>query len=117
MSDRLFAWTPSPELEALLHPSRAYRHPRDVLNDPDLTRYEKRAILSSWASDACAVENAPGLRQPPGASKPVSFDEVIDALCTLNEDSPDPPKPGGAKMRRHPPWHSSDEHGGGSPLF
>ena len=25
------------------------------MNDPDLTINEKRAILSSWASDACAI--------------------------------------------------------------
>ena len=113
MTERPSVWTPSPELEALLHPSRAYAHPRDVLNDPDLTKYEKRAILSSWASDACAVEDAPGVRQLPGALKPVSFDDVIDALCALDNEPPDPPKPGGAKMRRHPPWRAD----GGSPLF
>ena len=41
--------------DALLHPARAYAHPKDVIADDDLTLYEKRAILSSWASDACAV--------------------------------------------------------------
>lgn len=41
-----------PQLNALLHPATAFDHPRDVLNDPDLTPEEKRAILSSWASDA-----------------------------------------------------------------
>ena len=51
------------DLNALLHPASAFDHPRDVVNDPDLTRHEKRAILSSWASDACAVASAPGLRQ------------------------------------------------------
>ena len=86
-----------PELQALLHPAGAYSHPRDVLNDPDLTPYEKRAILSSWASDACAVESCPPLRHPPGG-KPVSFDDVMDALRSLDEDDP-PPRPGGKPMR------------------
>lgn len=50
------------DLDALLHPARAFAHPMDVVRDPDLTLNEKRAILSSWASDACAVEAAPELR-------------------------------------------------------
>ena len=45
------------DIDALLHPARAFAHPMDVVRDEDLTLYEKRAILSSWASDACAVED------------------------------------------------------------
>ncbi|WP_256754553.1 hypothetical protein [Mesorhizobium sp. Mes31] len=45
---------------------------------------EKRAILSSWASDACAVESMPGLRQPPGADQPLSIDQIMDALRQLD---------------------------------
>ena len=44
------------DLDALLHPARAFAHPMDVVRDPDLTLNEKRAILASWASDACAVD-------------------------------------------------------------
>ena len=47
------------DLNALLHPAQAFSHPADVVNDPDLTLNEKRAILASWASDACAVESVP----------------------------------------------------------
>ena len=43
-----------PHSIALLHPASAFDHPRDVVNDPDLTTEEKHAILSSWASDACS---------------------------------------------------------------
>jgi hypothetical protein len=43
-------------LDLLLHPARAFKRPADVLADSDLTISEKRAILASWASDACAVE-------------------------------------------------------------
>ncbi|MGA7451643.1 MAG: hypothetical protein WBW73_10325, partial [Rhodoplanes sp.] len=50
------------ELDDLLHPAGAFSHPRDVVSDPDLTLNEKRAILASWASDACAMEAAPALR-------------------------------------------------------
>ena len=42
----------------LLHPAQAFEHPSHVVNDPDLTLNEKRAILASWASDACAPEAA-----------------------------------------------------------
>jgi hypothetical protein len=71
-------------LDRLLHPSRFYQHPRDVLRDNSLPNSEKRAILSSWASDACAVDSCPALRHPPFASKPVGFDEVMDALGSLD---------------------------------
>lgn len=71
------------DLDDLLHPARAFEHPRRVVEDPDLTLSEKRAILASWASDACAVEAAPALRRAPG-TKPVQFDDVMDALRTLD---------------------------------
>ena len=77
-SDRRF------DLRSLLHPAQAYAHPDDVARDPDLTLNEKRSILASWASDACAVESAPALRSSPG-STPVTFDEVMDALRALDE--------------------------------
>jgi len=89
--DPLIGQTQDPEIQALLHPSAAFAHPRDVANDPDLTLHEKRAILSSWASDACAVESCPPLRRPPGG-KSVTFDEVMDALRSLDDD----PHPGPA---------------------
>jgi hypothetical protein len=71
------------DLDHLLHPARAFGHPRRVVEDPDLTLNEKRAILASWASDACAVEAVPALRQAPG-TKPVQFDDVMDALRALD---------------------------------
>ena len=67
----------------LLHPANAFACPADVLNDPDLTLSEKRAILASWASDACAGEAFPALRQPAG-SVPVGFDDIIDAMRELD---------------------------------
>jgi hypothetical protein len=71
------------ELDALLHPANAFASPADVVNDPDLTLYEKRAILASWASDACAVEAAPDLRRGP-EGRTVRFDDVMDALRALD---------------------------------
>ena len=69
----------------LLHPAGAFAQPADVVRDPDLTLNEKRAILASWASDACAIEAAPALRQPPGAARPVSFDDVMDGFGHLHD--------------------------------
>lgn len=71
------------ELDRLLHPAGAFRTPMDVVADPDMTVQEKRAILASWASDACAVEAAPDLRSPPSAPV-VRFDDVMDALKELD---------------------------------
>ena len=79
----LLAKTSSAEIDALLHPARAFSHPLDVVRDLDLTLYEKRAILSSWASDVCAVEDFPEFRLPSGTA-PVKFDDIMDALRGLD---------------------------------
>lgn len=71
-------------LDRLLSPARHYKHPDDVLRDGALDLGEKRAILSSWASDACAVESIPALRQPPGARQTISFDAIMHALRRLD---------------------------------
>ena len=72
------------EIDELLHPANAFSHPFDVVNDPDLTLNEKRAILASWASDACAIEAVPELRaRPHGPS--VRFDDIMEALRSLDK--------------------------------
>lgn len=76
--------TDDPELDRLLSPARYYSHPDDVLADTGLDIGGKRAILSAWASDACAVESVPALRRPPGAQAPISFDVIMDALRRLD---------------------------------
>src|SRR3954463_1556430 len=76
------------DLDDLLHPAQAFSHPSDVVNDPDLTLNEKRAILASWASDACAVGSVPELRRAPtNGGTPVAFDDVMDALRALDADA------------------------------
>jgi hypothetical protein len=74
------------DLDELLHPAQAFRRPSDVVNDPDLTLNEKRAILASWASDACAIEAAPELRSSPHGP-PVRFDEIMEALRSLDQQA------------------------------
>jgi hypothetical protein len=73
------------DLDAILHPAQAFEHPSEVVNDQELTLNEKRAILASWASDACAIEAVPTLRCLPGGKRPIPFDEVMDALRMLDE--------------------------------
>jgi len=69
-------------------------HPDEVLHHPRLTRGEKRALLSSWASDAHAVENQPTLRRlDNGTVLPV--DEILRALKSLDE------KPKGVSATYH----------------
>jgi hypothetical protein len=87
------------DLDGLLHPAQAFEHLFNVVNDPDLTLDEKRAILASWASDACAIEAAPAFRRVPGGKRPVSFDEVIEVLRTLDKEARDQGKD--SKRHRH----------------
>jgi hypothetical protein len=82
------------DLDALLHPAHAFEHPMNVVHDPDLTLSEKRAILASWASDACAVEAAPALRHAP-SGRTVEFDDVMDALRALDQQT-------GSERKRNP---------------
>jgi hypothetical protein len=85
------------DLNAVLHPGTVYAHPRDVVADPTLSLAEKRAILASWASDASAIASCPALRAPEGLKAPVTIDEILEALCTLDGGPRHPP--GGKPMR------------------
>jgi len=104
------------ELDYLLHPAGAFRTPMDVVKDPDMTTQEKRAILASWASDACAVEAAPDLRRPPSAPI-VRFDDVMEALKRLDGEIADKPEYG-KFINRARRWKDLYHGGrGGSSLF
>lgn len=82
---------PHPEILAmpLDEPRRPYSRPADLLGDESLDAYEKKEILSFWASDACAVESAPALRHLPGTPSPVSIDEIMRALVDLDGARPE----------------------------
>jgi hypothetical protein len=81
------------DLTNFLHPAGAFRSPKDVVADPDLTVREKRAILASWASDACAVEASPEFRQP-GSGPVVRFDDIMDAMKELDGEAAGKPRYG-----------------------
>ena len=104
------------ELDYLLHPAGAFRTPMDVVADPDMTVQEKRAILASWASDACAVEAAPDLRRPPSAPI-VRFDDIMEALKKLDGQAAETPRYQKliSRARRLKDLYRSDR--GGRPLF
>jgi hypothetical protein len=87
------------DLDELLHPAQAFGHPSDVISDPDLSLNEKRAILAAWASDACAVEASPELRTSARGS-PVRFDEIMEALRTLDKLANGHPYRNTARRRR-----------------
>lgn len=63
----------------LLQPANAFADPMAVVDDRDLTLTEKRAILSSWASDARSVENV--LDRAEGA---IRLEDVMNALKELD---------------------------------
>ena len=72
------------EQELAANLGRAYAVPQHVLDDAQLTIEQKRTILAGWASDAYAVENYPALRRLPGSERPVSIDEILEALRSLD---------------------------------
>jgi hypothetical protein len=100
-------------LDHLLHPAGAFRTPMEVVDDPDMTAQEKRAILASWASDACAVEASPELREPAPA-RVVRFDDIMDALKRLDGEAAN--RPGYGKfINRAQRWkdlYRADRRGG-----
>lgn len=97
------------DLDRLLHPARFHARPEDVVADDRLTIEERRAILSSWASDACAVESNPPLRRPPFAACPVTFDEIMDALQRLDTMT----RPGAAILKTR--WSGRSSAGSHEP--
>jgi hypothetical protein len=101
------------DLDELLHPADAFDDPLEVVHDPDLTLNEKRAILSSWASDACALEAAPELRVLP-RGKAVLFDDIMDALRSLDASDGHPVKKYQKLIRRRRLFGQSRDEGTGS---
>jgi hypothetical protein len=90
----------------LFYPAAHYDSPADVLADPQLSRSEKRVILSSWASDMFAVESCPGLREIPGIDHGIRLADILAALRQLDEDGNPPSRGGIALQRRLPTSHS-----------
>ena len=71
-----------------------------VLNDENLDTQQKRAILSSWASDLWTVESCPWLREVPGIRQPLRVSDIFAALRALDDRSP---PPSGGSIAAFPP--------------
>jgi hypothetical protein len=76
--------TYAPGLQAFGVPETSLKDPREVLASPVLTRHEKRSILASWASDACAVEGMAAWRCLPRTGALVLLDDILSALHALD---------------------------------
>ena len=59
-------------------------HPFYVVHHPQLEPEVKRAILASWASDACTVEGEPAFNKPSDVDQPLHFDDVMAALRNVD---------------------------------
>lgn len=92
-------------LRSLLRPAIGFNRPGDVVKDPDLSISDKRAILSSWASDSCAVEGRPHLRWMVGSDDPVPLAEVLEARARLDRAVAD-----SAQSARRPAGAASEIH-------
>jgi hypothetical protein len=84
MESRGSSHSPSLDWMAYVDPAQVFSDPDDVIRDEALSLQEKRAILASWASDACAVESSPWLRSWPGSGKSVPVDHILRALVSLD---------------------------------
>jgi hypothetical protein len=70
-------------IDWLVTPGLAFSHPNEVLDHPELSQAERRAILASWASDARALEGAHRMRCLDNGSV-VTLAEVLHALRKLD---------------------------------
>lgn len=109
-----------PQAPPSLQSKAALVHPDQVLDHPSMTDEEKRALLSSWASDRHAVENAPALRRLDSGAV-VSIDDILAALAALPAAPPQCGQGGSwtAVERRQkpfsPPWRKARSRPNGEP--
>jgi hypothetical protein len=81
----------------LLRRPAGFGHPDEVVNHPRMSKAEKRAILASWASDARAMSDCPALRKLDDGAV-IRIDDILYALCMLDEDDDPPPSPAAAAI-------------------
>jgi hypothetical protein len=62
-----------------------FHHPFDFVGHPQLEPEVERAILASWASDACGGEINPDPGRPPEAMEPVRLNDILSAMRRLDD--------------------------------
>jgi hypothetical protein len=77
-------------IDTLLHPSQVFERPSDVVNDPDMSLNEERAVLAAWASDACAIEAAPALRRTRSGARCRSTKLWMPCACLIGHSAQSP---------------------------
>lgn len=87
------------DFQTFTQPAPQFDLPNQVSSAEALSRSEKRAILSAWASDANAAESKPRLRRRPETADPVFLAAVLEALRRLDDEPP--PKARNEIPRRH----------------
>ncbi len=76
---------PAREIPAPIDAWAPCSDPREIVRRAGLSIAEKREILSSWASDARAVPDAPALRRLDNGEV-VGIDDILAALQALDRD-------------------------------
>jgi hypothetical protein len=71
-------------IDWLVTPSLAFSHPDEVLDHPELSQAEQRAILASWASDVRALEGEAHWMRCLDNGSVVTLAEVLHALRKLD---------------------------------
>ena len=74
------------------------QRPDEILNDPAMSRAEKRALLASWASDARAVRGRPSMRELEDGSR-IGVDEILQALKAQDAPSTGRQAPGPSRRQ------------------
>ena len=80
-----------------LHPAQAFEHPSARCERSRSHAQREAGDPRVLGSDACAVEATPALRRGPNGQH-VSFDDVMDALRSLDEEAR--AADGGAKYKK-----------------
>jgi len=69
--------------KALLDPTSAFRHPRDVLHAKSLSKKQKAQVLRRWEYDARELQVAAEENMTGGPED--QLDEILNALHQLDE--------------------------------
>jgi hypothetical protein len=99
-------YSSSDEKLSSLVPQPLHANPQEVLRDSSLSIAEKRNLLSSWASDARAIPDAPALRQLDSGAV-VNIRDILSALQILDGFEYSKPR----RLNSKKPWRRRQSMG------